>query len=231
MTLQELCEPIFQEICRLNRLARKGGGSAAELGRDMARVRSVFEEMKSRASGDVGLLNQYMEVEKPLVYFVDFMLSESKLPWAGEWPWLEQEKYQELVGQMKFFELLDETLVDPSPAATDRLQIFYTCIGLGFTGFYVDEPEVLRRKMLEIQNRIRDRVELQETTRFIPESEMRVNTSNLYEPPGRRLGMLVIALVGLVMVLFIANFWLYSNSQSRLSGALDQISGFTEEQD
>ncbi len=228
ITLQELCEPVFQEICRLNRLVRKGGGSAADLPRIIATIRSLFEKTRGAASEDVGVLNQYIEVEKPLVYFVDFMISESALPWASEWPSLEQEKFGELVGQLRFFEMLDETLADPSPAAADRLEIFYKCIGLGFTGFYANEQEVLRRKMLEIQNRLRDRVDLDRAPQLIRQEERHVDTSNLYEAPGRGLGMMAIALVALIAVLFISSYVLYQVRKNDLSEDLDTIVEFGE---
>lgn len=228
MSVQEVCEPLFHEMCRLNRLARKGGGSGTEMNRVRAQIRAIFDEMKASAAADVGLSNQYAEAEKPLVYFVDFMISESAFPWANEWPPFEEEVYGELVGQTRFFELLDETRADPSPAATDRLEIYYQCLGLGFTGFYSDEPEYLRRKMLEIQGRIKKRVDLQSTEKFVPESELYVNTSQLYEPPSPRLIMMGIALVGLIVVLFVANYWVYWSSESRLTRDLDDIAASSE---
>ena len=52
----------------------------------------------------------------------------------------------------KFFDLLDETLNDPSDEATERLKIFYTCLGLGFSGWYAGQSEYLRGKMLDISH-------------------------------------------------------------------------------
>src|SRR2546425_1935052 len=98
MTLRDLCEPLFQELCRLNRLTRKGGGSSAQLDHDIARIRSIFERMKAAASADVSLVNQYHLIKPALVYFVDFMMSESKLAYAGEWRSMEEEEYGTLVG-------------------------------------------------------------------------------------------------------------------------------------
>lgn len=48
-TLVEFCEPLFQYICRLNRLARKGGLVDASQVRN--ELRSMLADVKLRAEG------------------------------------------------------------------------------------------------------------------------------------------------------------------------------------
>ena len=48
MTLLELCEPLFQYVCRLNRSARKGG--SYEPTRVRAEIDALFEEAKAKAA-------------------------------------------------------------------------------------------------------------------------------------------------------------------------------------
>ena len=226
MTLSDLCEPLFQEVCRINRMARKGGGADYDLGRTAAEFRTIFEKMKTTANADVSLSSQYHAVEKPLVYFADFMISESKLPWASNWHWMEEEMFGELVGQQAFFELLEETLVDSAPAASDRLEIFYKCIGLGFTGFYVDDPIYLERKMAEISARVKDRMDLDISGALIPENERFVNTAMLdpdKERTRNRLLLMGIGFVGMVIILIVANFMLYRDSKEQLQNDLWSI--------
>ena len=91
MTLLELTEPIFQYVCRLNRLARKSGapsagdtsivakapGSAAPrvASLDYAVVRSevkaMFEDLVQKSNSDVRLNAQAKKMELPLLFFVD----------------------------------------------------------------------------------------------------------------------------------------------------------------
>ena len=115
MTLLELTEPLFQYICRLNRIARRGGGSksnpgdtttfvnmskeasasaaaavaarGANLDYTVARseVKALFEDMMSKSATDMRLSQQARKVELPLLFFVDSMISESSLPFAAEW--------------------------------------------------------------------------------------------------------------------------------------------------
>jgi len=158
MTLLQLTEPLFQYICRLNRIARRGaapkpGGetttfgdtafitrpppgapagpqAAAASARVMnldysvarSEIKALFEDMMSKATSDSRLSQQARKMELPLIFFVDSMISESNLPFAGQW---NQNRLaydrQELAGDEKFFDLLDETLKDSSEDAVERL--------------------------------------------------------------------------------------------------------------
>src|SRR5258705_3147547 len=179
MTLLQLTEPLFQHVCRLNRFSRragttKSGGSdttyislkpeapgaaasaaakTASLDYTVARseIKALFEDMMARAASDIRLSQQARKVELPLIFFVDSMISESNLPFAAQW---NQNRLaydrQELAGDEKFFDLLDETLKENGEDASERLALFYACIGLGFTGIYFKQPEFLRKAMLSI---------------------------------------------------------------------------------
>lgn len=220
MTLLEVCEPWFQYICRLSRSARKGGQFDATTVR--GDLKSLMEEMKGRAASSGELAAQFEKVRLPLLFFADFMIKESDLPFARDWQELAREE-NEHAGDEKFFDMLDETLADKSAQANERLAVFYTCIGLGFTGFYTGQPEYLRKAMTEMSSRIRDKIDLSESARICPEAYEHVNTANLIEPPGAKLVGIVIGFAGLVIVLFIANILLFQQSRSDLGTALDEI--------
>jgi hypothetical protein len=137
MTLLELSEPLFQYMCRLNRSGRKGGNY--ELSQVQAEIKGILGEARGKALG-ANLAEAWDKVELPLMFFCDFMIKESALPWAREWKELAFERH-EMAGDEKFFDLLEETLKDKSPNANDRLAVFYTCMGLGFSGWYTGQPE------------------------------------------------------------------------------------------
>ena len=164
MTLIELCEPLFQYICRLSRSARMG--CTLEMDQVRSDIKRVFEEMRARTSGAPELVGQYEKIELPLIFFVDFMVKESKLSFAAQWRELGRER-NELAGDEKFFDLLDESLVDPSNAATQRLAVFYTCLGLGFTGVYTGQPETIRKLMTRISARISGMMDAEERGRIL----------------------------------------------------------------
>ena len=220
MTLLELCEPLFQYICRLNRSGRKGGTFEPAFVR--AEIDAFFKNMKQRAAEDPNLTSQFDKIEMPLIFFVDFMIKESALPFARQWKEIAYE-HNELAGDEKFFDLLDETLADPSQAATERLSVYYVCMGLGFTGWYTGQPEYLRKKMLEIAARIRGIMDVDEQTRICPEAYEYVDKSDLVQPPGMKLLGIFIALVGMAIVMFVANFLLFRTTASELQAALQKI--------
>jgi type IV/VI secretion system ImpK/VasF family protein len=220
MTLPELCEPLMQYICRLSRMARKGASATADDVR--AQIKALLADMKSKAAAIPGMPQQFDKVELPLIFFADSMIRESALPFARQWRDLAQER-NELAGDEKFYDLLEETLADRSEAATERLQIFYTCLGLGFTGWYQGQPEYLRKKMMELFARIRSRGDADATGRLCPESYQNINTADLIQPPGRSLTMIGIALVGLIVVLFATNAYLYRSSSAEMRQSLNEI--------
>ena len=220
MTLLELCEPLFQYICRLNRSARKGG--MFEIVQVRTDIKTLFDEIKAKSSVDLNLSEQYEKVRLPLIFFVDLMIKDSKLPFANEWNELAAE-IGELAGDERFFDLLDDTIVDQSRQATERLAVFYTCMGLGFDGIYAGQTKEMQKFMLRCSARISNMMDVDENTRICPESYENVDTRDLIEPPNRKLMGIGVALAGFVIVLFIANIFLYQWRSDDLTSSLDNI--------
>jgi len=225
MTILELCEPLFRKICLLNRLGRKGGGSL-----DYEPLRLEIEELFSQArqvsQEDAELRLQWQKLELPLIFFVDSMISESGLALAPVWN-RNRIAYErkELAGDEKFFDELDETLKDPSDEATQRLQVFYTCIGLGFAGWYAGQPEYLRGKMLDISQRIRSAMETDKSARICPEAYQNVDIRDLIQAPGLRLGGIAIVFAGLCLLVTIVEIYLFRAASLTLTDSLSAIVG------
>ena len=220
MTLLELCEPLFQYVCRLKRLARSS--CSLEMDKVRSEIKSIFEGMKSEALNNVELSGQYEKIELPLLFFVDFMIKESKLPFAYDWYELGRER-NELAGDEKFFDLLDENLADPSDAATQRLVIFYTCIGLGFTGVYTGQIDSIQRLMSKISARISGMIDADEKSYICPEAYENVDDRDFVEPPSTKLVGLGIALIGLIVVWCIAYFWMSYVTLETVDDSLNKI--------
>jgi type VI secretion system protein ImpK len=246
MTLLELTEPIFQYVCRLNRLARKSGGSSGAVetsfvpksggapavprvaSLDYAVVRSevkaMFEDFLSKSNSDIRLNMQAKKMELPLLFFVDSMISDSALPFAAQWNQnrLAYER-NELAGDEKFFDLLEETMKDSSEDASERLAIFYSCIGLGFSGIYFRQPEYLRKTMLTIAPRIRHLVEADQTAKICPDAYEAIDTRNLVQPPSSRMAFVGILFLCFILAVGITYFMLYRSASKSLSTSMDQI--------
>jgi len=217
--LPELCEPLFQYVCQLNRIGRlKQAGKTAQsygLERTRGRLEAILEDMKSRAASDPRLSDQYAKVELVLLFFVDFMVRMSRLDFANDWTELAAERGE--------FAVLEETLADPSEAASERLAVFYACMGLGFTGIYAGQPETLRKLMGQCFVRVRQWLRAEETPRISPDAYEHTDARDFVTSAGTKLFGMALALVVLVVVLVITTFIAYDMAQGELSSALTGI--------
>ena len=245
MNLLELTEPIFQYVCRLNRLARKSGGTSpgdttfiakpaaapvpprvASLDYAVVRseVKAMFEDFIQKSNSDVRLSAQAKKVELPLLFFVDSMISESSLPFAAQWNQnrLAYER-NELAGDEKFFDLLEETMKDSSEDASERLAVYYNCIGLGFSGIYFKQPEYLRKTMLTIAPRIRHLVEADQTAKICPDAYDGIDARNLVQPPGSKMVFVGILFLCFILAVGITYVFLYRAASRSLSTSLEHV--------
>ena len=220
MTLLELCEPLFQYICRLQRSARME--CTVEMDQVRSDITTIFNEMKSNALTSPELPNQYEKVELPLIFFVDFMVKESTLNISANWYELGRER-NELAGDEKFFDLLDAELLDQSAAATQRLVIFYTCIGLGFTGVYTGQPDNIKRLMSKISARVSGMMDADKRSFICPEAYENVDTRDFVEPPSAKLVGIGITLIALIIIWAIAYLCLFKWTADDLTKSLDVI--------
>lgn len=227
MTLVELCEPLFQYICKINRLGRVSTNVGPRQTRDQVRdeIKAILADLKSRADRE-GLGGQFDRVELPLIFFVDSMVRESRLSatWGPQQPWRNiAEERREMAGDESFWRLLDDTLREPGDSATQRLAVFYTMVGLGFTGIYMNDPDYLRKKTREIAARVRGLVENDQTGRVTPDAYEHVDTRTLTQPPARTLVGLVILLVGTVVVLVVSYVVSFRGATRDLDQKLTEI--------
>lgn len=222
-SLVELCDPLFQYVCRLNRVARKGG--LVEAGQLRTELKSLLADTRHACESVPGMGEQFGKVRLPLIYFMDFMVRESALPFARSWKHLQEEEAREIVGDEKFFVLLDQTLAEQGDAANQRLAVFYCAIGLGFTGIHLNEPDVLRRKMLEISGRIRGMVDTEDSSKVTPEAYQNVREDVLQKPVAQGIATWMIALVGMAVLFVVGSYVGYNSAVSEIKESLSKITG------
>jgi type VI protein secretion system component VasF len=226
MTVLELCEPLFKKVCLLNRVGREGASlsSAIELEKLRLEIKELFADLEKKASSQPGLGALWQKLELPLIFFVDSMIAECGLAVSTAWHHnrLAYER-KELAGDEKFFDLLDETLNDPSEEATERLKIFYTCLGLGFTGWYAGQPEYLRGKMLDISHRIRPAMDTDQSARICPEAYIGVDTRDLIQRPGLSIAAIAIIFVGLCLIVLTVETYLFRAASLSLTDSVTAI--------
>lgn len=157
MTLLDLCEPLFDYLCQLNRWAAWGAVPPYKEVRE--NIVELFDSIKRVADGNKSLIRSYSEVELPLVFSVDHIISEGNY---GEVTtnWRENrlafnwraEKHR--TGDSNFFTRLDDMLNDQSQSAIEKLKVMRVCMGLGMAGVFKRDPEQARRKMKEVIERL-----------------------------------------------------------------------------
>ena len=222
MTLFDLYEPLFQYICMLNRIARQGDMESIDYGALRATMTGMLKNIRRQAQSDPVLAMQAAKLEMPTIFFVDSMIAESKLKCAAQWHRnrIAFEK-NELAGDEKFFDYLDETLKNPSAQATERLVIYFGCLGLGFMGWYASQPEKLREYMQNISRRIGMLAD--HASRICPEAYECLDTRNLIQPPGTRIGAILLAFLALSILVVAVNFYLFRIGSLGLEQSLREI--------
>jgi hypothetical protein len=215
MTLAEICEPMFQYVCRLNRLARKG--QRQDFGVIRSEVKAILAEMRAKAENTPGMAILWERTELVLTYFFDSIVLSSKM--GQGWKPLSHERGK-LGFEEEFWELLEDALKDPTDGATQLLGVFYICIGLGFQGFYVGQPEYIRRKQLEISSRLRGMIDADYAARICPDAYEHVDTRNLTQPPNRSLAGLAILSLGLLAVVIVTYIYFFKHASKELDGSL-----------
>lgn len=140
--LEKLCRPLLMCVCDYWQYVRAGNPADKEA--FQRQINILMAEAKENASKDPVLERDFTRMERPLVFFVDYMVKEGGFPFAGEWREIAR-KYNELSGDEKFFDLLSDALDDPD--SSDSLEVFYTMMGLGFDGIYRDDPAYIERRM------------------------------------------------------------------------------------
>jgi type VI secretion system protein ImpK len=235
--LAELVEPLFLYICRLNRIARSQGQlsgtytsapfAAHTSSYDQARTEVVrlLTAMKDDSVADVALSREFDEIEMPLIFFVDSIIAESQLSFRDRWHEnrLAAER-GELAGDDKFFDMLDTCLADASEEATERLVIYFTCLGLGFTGKYTGDPLQIDTRMQRITHRIRRRwLNRDFEKRLSPQCYEYTNKSDLPKPSRDSVWRIVIIWsFGLVTLVLVYAFF-YRQSAGELKRLVQQI--------
>ena len=108
------------------------------------------------------------------------------------------------------------------PEAADRLSVYYVCLGLGFTGMYVGQPEKIREYMDEnlparpAVDGLRPAHQDQRAGVFLH------GYADLTDPPGDKILLVVVAFVLSLSVLVIS-YGLYYKASSDLKDSVGQI--------
>lgn len=223
MTLLELCDPLFKYVCFLNRSERKGASiDPAQVDSDLE---TILSEIKAKAAGQANVADQFEKVEMDLIFFVDNVIAT--VPTVLGEHWNAQRlayKRDRVAGDDDFCIDLDQTLAEPeSVSSNERLAVFYTCLGLGFTGGMMYDPATRRQKMAQMARRVLKVMKEEDRTRITPQAYKYTLTDDLIPPPVGPIWQIVVALILLIGVLVVANAYMYRAQLYQLTNTLDTV--------
>ncbi|MDR2741881.1 MAG: DotU family type IV/VI secretion system protein [Treponema sp.] len=155
--LEDLCRPVFTCLCNYWQLNQEGAAPSMKKFRED--IETVLEDTKLLAAADPGLSREYERIERPLVFFIDFMVKEGEFPFSRDWRELGRN-YNELSGDEKFFNLLSDALGDSK--AHNTIPLFYTMLGLGFEGAYIQDHKFIEKTMKECAARFPEEIDIRE---------------------------------------------------------------------
>jgi type IV/VI secretion system ImpK/VasF family protein len=222
MNLLELYEDTFQYVCRLNRAAK--AESQPDYVRVRGEIKALFADVVRNASTDVRLLNQVKRLELPMVFFIDNLICTSRLKFATRWSENRLAKERnELAGDERFFDFLEQDLTDTSEEAAERLSIYYTLLGLGFTGMYQAQPEQIRRYLDQIFPRVRPWMDPDPSAKICEDAYRHTDTRLLTEPPNKKIILVSILFVFVSLSILALCYGLYAKAASDLTVSIKQI--------
>jgi type VI protein secretion system component VasF len=155
--LEELCRPVLIIFCNYWQLNQVGSPPSMEKFRRDIEI--SLEDVKLTAEGDPVLSREYERIERPLVFFIDFMVKEGTFPFSRDWRELGRN-YNELSGDEKFFNLLSDALKDSK--AHNTIPLFFTMLGLGFEGAYIQDRGYIEKTMKDCAARLPGAIDIRE---------------------------------------------------------------------
>ena len=222
LKLLETYEEFFQYMCRLNRAAKTE--AHPEYLRVRSEVKAELDKIVSSASADVRLSNQIKRLELPIIFFVDNLICTSRLKFAAQWAEnrLAQEK-NELAGDERFFDFMEQDLVDTSEEAAERLAVYYTCLGLGFMGMYQAQPDHIRQYKEKIFPRIRQWMDNDPRAKINEDAYRYTDQRVLTEPPSRKIVFVALIFLFFSLCAVMVYYALYRAASSELTDSIKEI--------
>ncbi|MDR2842017.1 MAG: DotU family type IV/VI secretion system protein [Spirochaetaceae bacterium] len=147
--LEKLCNPLLLAICNYWQLACIDSPIEAEKFRE--NIVSLLENARREAMQDEKLSAEFALIEKPVVFFIDYMVREGRFSFRDDWHIIARN-YNELSGDEKFFDLLEETL--DTPDSKNSVTLFFIMLGLGFDGIHRRNPPYIRHCMQVCAKRV-----------------------------------------------------------------------------
>lgn len=155
MRLVNLIEPVLSLLCETYTFERSH--VQVSLTQFNQRLHQCFLYIERQCAGNLELKRAYADIEKPLYFFIDYFVHESKLSFSDQFDGLGR-KINEFSGDEKFFELLDVALKENH--ANDKNYVFFLFMALGFQGAHKGNSVKLQHYMRSLGTRLETKLKL-----------------------------------------------------------------------
>lgn len=205
-----LYEPLLQYLCQVNRLARSG--APLSYGDVRGKVEKLLGEVVQRAGEDLGLQDHVRNLHTPMKYFVDEVIAQNnRLSFARVWHNSRLGYVKDgLAGDEAFFmNHLDKELQQtPSRALAERLLVYYVCLGLGFQGYYFNEPNRIRDYMRRMFPAVRPWLVESNVDLLVPQAYQCTDRRDFVRPPELKGSLLWAGILSLLLAALPLYAWL-----------------------
>jgi type VI protein secretion system component VasF len=228
VTAHELYQPVFEFICEASRLARNRARiDPAELRR---RAVTILGDITDTARRDPLMADHVQRLHTPVKHFIDGMMARHVLqsPQSEEWHDNRLGYEASRHGDQAFFDSLKDALREPpSPAAAERLMVYYTCLGLGFKG--IETPERIRELLDELYPKVRQFIDLDQAAKLSPPAYLGLDERDLVRPPRERKLATIAAVLCAILAGCSLYLYAYLRFNRNLPDELRQIIGSSQD--
>ncbi len=223
MTALELYEPLLLYVCKVNRLVRNG--VPLSFGQVRGEVLGLIGDADARAEEDPILRDHHRALRAPITYFIDDLFAQGRYSFAGRWHENRLGYVKDgLAGDEAFFDYLDEAIrKPPSEGLSQQLLVYYVCLGLGFEGFYFNQPDRLRQYMKALEPAIRHYMVDDSVPRLVPQAYEYTDLRDFVRPPELRKALLLAGVLCLLLAGIPLFLYLGSQIIAKEDAALRQI--------
>lgn len=129
--IENILNPIFKKICEYYSFKKSGFEVPKEF--ILSELRNELTNISHKCSSYPILQQQYSQIEKPLIFFIDYSIKEGGFSYSANYQEIART-FNEFSGDEKFFDLLEVCLKRSDDEAVAKL--FFIMMGLGFDGSY-----------------------------------------------------------------------------------------------
>ncbi|ARN56925.1 DotU family type IV/VI secretion system protein [Sedimentisphaera salicampi] len=226
MGLIEITEPFLSYICTLKKLSNSG--DVLDASKIRTDLNNLISQMQEQSQESQALESQFNKVKLPLIFFADYIVYESGFKLSEPWKPMASE-FDEYAGEEKFFVILEEELKDNSSEATERLSVYYSCLGLGMKNAYLGSEEELSQIMRQMFKRLFEKYKVDKSSKITPEAYKNVDKRDFTEQLAPKAGGLGVVFLSLLIIWFVSCLCLYHDASNDIEDSAETINSINSE--